>query len=422
MTGLQVGWRALLGLGGHGTNFRHNGEWGATMTLNRANLVRFGTFATVVIMLILHSLQFGRTRPVRASNYALHNSSLRASVPSQTTITSIESAGSGAQPVQSGRSLPPTAKATAQGFFEFSVVTLSSDGQVVTEGRGQAQYYTEDLGTAVKLEMVQIPGGSFMMGTSYAEAAQVAAEYHRYAGDDANLTHYADESVAMEIPQHSVTLRSFFMGKFEVTQAQWRAVATLPRITNPLATDPSFFKGDDLPVEEVTWEDAIEFCARLSRATGREYRLPSESEWEYACRAGTGTQFHFGDTITTELVNYNGRYPYGSAPPGINRRKTVRVGSLGVLNAFGLSDMHGNVEEWCMDSWHENYNGAPSDGRVWITNGGSPWVGCGMDYRVVRGGAWLGGPCRSADRNRRWWANNKNYFTGFRIVCTAGNS
>jgi formylglycine-generating enzyme required for sulfatase activity len=303
--------------------------------------------------------------------------------------------------------------------FSFEVVTLDSTGRVTNKRRGQAQYYTEDLGSGVGLDMVSVPGGRFMMGTSFGEAEKVAAEHRPTSGNDIRADHFGNEFVAMQLPQRPVTINAFFIGKFEVTQAQWRIVAELPKVNKDLSAAPSYSKGNDLPVEELTWEDTVEFCARLSQATGRTYRLPSEAEWEYACRAGATTQFCFGDTVTPELVNYNGEYPYGSAPRGLDRDETLRVGSLGVANAFGLFDMHGNVQEWCMDPWHENYNGAPWDGRGWITQGGSAWLGCGQDYRVVRGGSFHQGPYRSADRGRLWWTNNKNYFTGFRVVCSA---
>ena len=155
------------------------------------------------------------------------------------------------------------------------------------------------------------------------------------------------------------------MSKYPITQEQWRSVAGLPQVKRELKLDPSRFKGDILPVEQVSWLDALEFCRRLSNQAGREYRLPSESEWEYACRAGTTTPFHYGETITTELVNYNGEYPYCDAPKGENRKKTTPVGQF-PANAFGLYDMHGNVWEWCADDWHDSYEGAPKDGSVWI--------------------------------------------------------
>jgi formylglycine-generating enzyme required for sulfatase activity len=150
------------------------------------------------------------------------------------------------------------------------------------------------------------------------------------------------------------------MGKYPVTQAQWQAV---------MDNNPSHFKGENHPVENVLWKNAVEFCQRLSDKTGKTYRLPSEAEWEYACRAGTTTPFYFGETITTDLVNDKDKYSYASAvgrfPP----------------NAFGLYDMHGNVWEWCADSWHENYEGAPADGSVWKEGGKK-------GYFVLRGGSW----------------------------------
>ena len=154
----------------------------------------------------------------------------------------------------------------------------------------------------------------------------------------------------------------------------------------------------------------MEFSARLSRATGRTYRLPTEAEWEYGCRAGTTTPFAFGETITPELVNYDGLFPYGSAPKAMNREKTTPVGFMGVANAFGLYDMHGNVWEWCMDYWHENYNGAPTDGRSWEAGGDTR-------YQVLRGGSWyyLASLCRSTNR----YGNSpvsRNYDLGFRVV------
>lgn len=297
--------------------------------------------------------------------------------------------------------------------FSFNVITVDPTGTAADKSEGHAQHYLESLDRQIKLDMVQVQGGTFLMGTSYAETERVAIEYKRYMGDDERLNHYGDQCVAMELPQHRVAVPDFLMGKFEVTQAQWRAVAKMPKVKRDLLSDPSFFKGDDLPAEEVTWEDAIEFCDRLSRATGKDYRLPSEAEWEYACRGGTRTQFHFGDTITSELVNFAGRYRYGSAPTGPDRGKTIPVGDLAAANAFGLFDMHGNIREWCMDPWHGNYNGAPSDGSVWMKNGDP-------NYHVVRGGSWLEIPSysRSASRAMLWWTRNKNYYTGLRVACS----
>ncbi|MFM6472590.1 MAG: formylglycine-generating enzyme family protein, partial [Dolichospermum sp.] len=189
-----------------------------------------------------------------------------------------------------------------------------------------------------------------------------------------------------ERPQHQVTIKPFCFGKYPITQAQWQAVAALPQVNQELKPNPSRFKGDGstsltnhCPVERVSWHDAVEFCARLSNYTKRPYRLPSEAECEYACRAGTITPFHFGETITTELANYNGNNTYGDGPKGVYRKETTEVGSFKIANEFGLYDMHGNVWEWCQDDWHNNYEGAPVDGSAWINL---------SNRKVLRGGSW----------------------------------
>jgi formylglycine-generating enzyme required for sulfatase activity len=213
------------------------------------------------------------------------------------------------------------------------------------------------------------------------------------------------------------------MGKYPVTQAQWQAVAALPKVKQDLDPNPANFQGENRPVERVSWYDAIEFCARLSQQTGYAYRLPTEAEWEYACRAWTLTPFHFGETITTDLANYSGvnwdymgkicsKGSYGAGPKGVDRRETIPVGSFQVANAFGLYDLHGNVREWCADYWHDNYEGAPTDATVWITDGDS-------DKRVLRGGSWNVGPrkCRSAYRVKFDPAASL-YDIGFRVACS----
>jgi formylglycine-generating enzyme required for sulfatase activity len=201
---------------------------------------------------------------------------------------------------------------------------------MINRHRQKAKYFVEDLGDGVTLKMVAIPPGTFLMGSPEMEEG-----------------HSDDES-----PQHEVKVTSFFMGKYPVTQAQWQAVASLSQIKKKLTPNPSAFKGTDRPVEQVSWYDAVEFCNRLSQQTGRPYRLPSEAEWEYACRAGMTTPFHFGETITPKLANYNGNVTYGKGVKGEYREQTTPVGSFGVGNKFGLYDMHGNVSEWCADHWH----------------------------------------------------------------------
>jgi formylglycine-generating enzyme required for sulfatase activity len=272
--------------------------------------------------------------------------------------------------------------------FEFDVVTVNAKGERINSSRGRAEFFTEDLGNRVVLEMVAIPGGQFLMGSPENE-----------------LGRYDSES-----PQHTVTVQPFFMGKLTVTQAQWAAVATLEKVKIDLELDPSNFKGANRPVECVSWNHAIEFCARLSNKTGKNYRLPSEAEWEYACRAGTTTPFYFGETITTDLANYDGNYTYGSGIKGQYRQQTTEVGIF-PANPFGLFDMHGNIWEWCQDEWHKNYNEAPAEGKAWLTDNDNP-------YRLLRGGSWFNNPgrCRSAIRYKGDPVNN-DYTVGFRLVC-----
>jgi formylglycine-generating enzyme required for sulfatase activity len=282
--------------------------------------------------------------------------------------------------------------------FSFETVTVNPRGEVIKKETKQAQYFIQDLGQGSTLEMVYIPGGTFIMG---------APEDEEGSSDD-------------ERPQHQVTVKPFFMGKYPVTQAQWRAVAALPKVERDLKPDPSYFKGDRLPVESVSWYDAVEFCARLSKDSEQEYRLPSEAEWEYACRARTTTPFHFGETITTDFANYRGtdnkeynfKGSYGKGSLGKYREQTTEVGIF-PANAFGLHDMHGNVWEWCADFWHDNYQGAPNNGKTWISENDND-----NQFRPLRGGSWdnYPGNCRSAFRIRNTPVNDSNYI-GFRVVC-----
>jgi formylglycine-generating enzyme required for sulfatase activity/predicted ATPase len=275
--------------------------------------------------------------------------------------------------------------------FTFETITLNSIGKIIHREERQSQNILEDLGMGVTLDMVSIPAGSFLMGSLNSEH------------DD-------------EHPQHKVILETFCIGKYPITQEQWRVVSGLPKIKQELNPEPSYFNGDKRPVEGVSWLDAIEFCRRLSKHSSREYRLPSEAEWEYACRAGTTTPFHFGETITTDDVNYYGDYPYGNAPKGEDRNESTDVGSFKGANAFGLYDMHGNVWEWCADDWHNSYEGAPKDGSVWIKDN--------KNYeniesvKLLRGGSWgnYARNCRSA--YRFYYYSPVQYFNiGFRVVC-----
>ncbi|WP_368005159.1 formylglycine-generating enzyme family protein [Laspinema palackyanum] len=255
----------------------------------------------------------------------------------------------------------------------------------------QNKCFKQGLGDGVILILMKIPPGEFLMGAPET----------------------APESFDSQRPQHRVRLEPFFMGCYPVTQAQWRVVANYPQVERDLDPNPSRFTGENRPVENVSWDYATEFCKRLSAKTGREYCLPSEAEWEYACRSGMETPFHFGETITTELANYNGNYPFNDneGSQGEYRKTTTEVGSF-PANEWGLHDMHGNVWEWCEDDWHDNYEGAPNDGTAWIEENRT---GTG---RVFRGGSYFSNPghCSSAFRDNGTRITLINDM-GFRVVC-----
>jgi formylglycine-generating enzyme required for sulfatase activity len=293
-------------------------------------------------------------------------------------------------------------------LFEFTVATLTQrerqwffqrQEQWVIQRQQLFNYqFIEVLDKNLVLEMVAIPEGTFLMGSPKQEL----------------------ESSNDEKPQHEVVVSGFFMGKYPITQVQWRFVASLPQVNRFLKPNPSRFKGDKRPVERVSWYDAVEFCDRLcryaernrlSQRTNHTYRLPTEAEWEYAARAGTTTPFSFGETITAELANYRATETYGNEPKGEYRKKTTPVNHFGIANAFGLRDMHGNVWEWCLDHWHDNYQGAPNDGSAWLTDDEGA-------KRMLRGGSWNDNPgyCRCASRS---FYNPVTVYDniGFRVVC-----
>ncbi len=264
--------------------------------------------------------------------------------------------------------------------FEFETATITRDGRSwdIQRSSGTAWGYIEPLGDEVGLDMVSIPGGTLIRRGNLLKA----------------------------------TLQPFYLGRYAVTQAQWKVVAGYPEVKQTLAPDPSRFKGAQRPVERVRWDDAVEFCRRLSVATGKTYQLPSEAQWEYACRAGATTPFSFGETLTDELANYNANYSDNDGPRGKYRESTTTVGSF-PANAWGLHDMHGNVWEWCEDGWHDGYEGAPRDGSAWIEEDRTE-----EPHRLLRGGSWYRHPryCRSAVRADYQRVDRYDPL-GFRVCC-----
>lgn len=300
----------------------------------------------------------------------------------------------------------------------FDYATVDEIGARMPLERASASTFTETLGASVGLDMTSISAGVFTMGSPK----------------------YEPERRANEGPQHSVSLGQFFIGVFPVTQAQWAAVVAAhpAELAYGLDPYPSFFKGDDLPVESIAWNQANEFCRRLAEITRRDYRLPSEAEWEYSCRAGSTGPFNVGPTITTDLANYCGKggavcgesdgksvasdvyddVTYGSGaydrgPAGIFRATTTPKGTF-PPNRFGLHDMHGNVWEYCLDAANPTYADAPADGGAYLS--GPPG-----SNRILRGGSWSHNPaiCRSAYRDviapdNPGWPGR----IGLRVACT----
>jgi formylglycine-generating enzyme required for sulfatase activity len=277
-------------------------------------------------------------------------------------------------------------------FFMSALMSMIVEGQVVS-GKGflpdengtnlddpqaskAAQRQKVAPGTIIKdctecPEMVVVPGGSFLMG----------------ADPFSNLTS------PIESPQHRVQIQSFAIGKYEVTQEQWYAV---------MGSNPSQNKGRTLPVQQVTWNEVQQFIAKLNLKTGQKYRLPSEAEWEYAARAGTTTEWSFGNNVL-RLGNY-------AWYDGNSGSKSQAVGQK-LPNAFGLFDMQGNLWEWTQDCWHDNYAGAPTDGSAWTT-------GCTDNSRVLRGGSWNQPPADLRSARRFWYTPDDRFYIdfGFRLA------
>jgi formylglycine-generating enzyme required for sulfatase activity len=255
----------------------------------------------------------------------------------------------------------------------------------------------ETITNSIGMKLARLPAGKFLMGSPRGEAEREA-----------------DETL------HEVTItKPFYMGVYEVTQAEFSKLMD-PKIRAVFHSDNG--GGPDHPMENVLWVEADQFCKKLSerddeKRAGRKYRLPTEAEWEYACRAGTTTAFHFGNSISSAQANFNGSHSYGGASPGPYRRRTVKVGSF-EPNAFGLYDMHGNVAEWCAD-WYDPdyYKNSPNEDPLGPPVGALP-DDYGNFFLVARGASWLDDAraCRSAYRMRAMH-RNKYWLIGFRVVC-----
>ena len=273
-------------------------------------------------------------------------------------------------------------------IFEFEVVTFTdARSKKSRKTQHSAKFFSEFLGDEVVLEMVKISGKTSQIGSLVGQGQK------------------------NERPRHQVRVPAFCLSKYPVTQAQWQVVAALPKVEIELNENPSTFQGKDRPVEGVSWYEAREFCNRLSYLTGHAYRLPSEAEWEYACRAGTKTNFYFGERLNQKLAKCRANLGTAIVSNLFDVGETTNVGYYSP-NAFGLYDMHGNVWEWCADCWHRNYKGAPTNGRAWIEGGE-------LEGRVIRGGSWFSPPsdCRAATREYRSPTDRSNDL-GFRVVCS----
>ncbi|MEO0986559.1 MAG: formylglycine-generating enzyme family protein [Cyanobacteria bacterium J06639_14] len=308
-------------------------------------------------------------------------------------------------------------------LLEYPVVAVAPQGHVTRCHLAQNLVMTDTIGD-VALKMVFIPSGTCLMGVANGEDRSATDRYHH------------DE------PQHEVRIRKqFWLGQYPVTQAQWRAVAALPPVQFAMRSEPSQYKPhldfdlENHPISGVSWQEAIEFCARLSAHTGRPYRLPTEAEWEYACKAETTTPFSFGDYFLVERSQLPSEFITAVTSPsaGINNQMyllncdglmkgTTPVGSY-PANPWGLYDMHGNVWEWCLDPWHPDYSTKPEtckqDGHTPWTKGNPP---AERKYRMLRGGT-----CRSSMQECLSTArhmgsvemNPHSDVYGLRVLCSA---
>jgi formylglycine-generating enzyme required for sulfatase activity len=296
--------------------------------------------------------------------------------------------------------------------LEVPMLTLTTSSAAVTTEVVPVKLWQLPLPGGLPLELVAIPEGGFWMGSPEQEEGR-------------NAYGHLPEAMNVDVEaQRWVRLPAFAMARTPINQAQWRAVADLPQVERQLNVDPAQVKGAELPVECVSWNDANEWCARLNRylgphlaETSAEVMLPSEAQWEYACRAGSDSAFHFGDTIDAAWANYCGNYTYGNGNPGVYLNRTSPVGAYGLVNRWGLADMHGNVWEWCRDRWHPSPDEGPTDGSAWLAPA-ADLPGVIAQRRLLRGGSWnfFPGFCRSAYRALSH-PDFQRFNVGFRVCC-----
>ncbi|HEY7155074.1 MAG TPA: formylglycine-generating enzyme family protein [Gemmataceae bacterium] len=278
------------------------------------------------------------------------------------------------------------------------------------EKKSSPKRVSVDLGGGVSMKLVRIPAGKFKMGTPKSEIDSIRKQLIGSVNK-----RFADEIAATE-KQHEVEItKPFYMGVYEVTQAEYEKVMEKnPSAFSRNGPSKKEVSGQDttqFPVEMVTWDDAMEFCRTLSKRFKKNFDLPTESEWEYACRAGTTTAFCYGNTLSPKLAQVGGSFGDAEEVPITDRpKRTTRVGSF-KPNAFGLHDMHGNVSEWCKDWYGKDYYGkSPARDPQGPERGDE-------DQRVLRGGEWLSSPMggRSASRHSKK-PTERFHYIGFRVV------
>lgn len=344
-------------------------RWTAKQVLAALNPAR--DLGTVTVVLPL-SPSFRQALPPEAQNQDY------VSIPVSNIKMREKKSPAGVPGEQKGRTLPPPTKVTP--------VPQNAKININRVRLLPGASYREPLPGGTILEAIALSGGSFLMGSSPEDVERVTKLETWFKRSE------VERWLRREMPQHRVAVPGFAIAKTPITQEQWQSV---------MGTNPSHFSSPSRPVENVSWWEAVEFCDRLSKMTGKFYRLPTEAEWEYACRAGSQTLYSFSNSKL--LLRSYGWYTWNAA------NKTQPVGKKSA-NAWGLKDLHGLVWEWCEDTWHENYKSCPTNGSAW-TGGGN------NTKRVVRGGAWysLADECRSA--SRFCYHTKFRYFSiGFRVV------